>query len=86
MEVKRIIIRRPVSDADKLRALTIVANIDMARFTQLISPDNHSHSLDDILFVTKTIAAMDNASKLFGFSSMTDFADFMKIYGVDALA
>ena len=85
MEVEKVIIRRPVSNADKLRAMTIFANIDMVQFTQLISPDNNNHSLDDILFVTKTITEIDNASKLFGFSSMTDFADFVKIYGVDAL-
>ena len=83
MEVKKVIIRRPVSTTDKVTAMVIISNIDTERFTQLIN--TKSTTPDEVLFVAKTIATFDNAAKLLGFNGLNDMIEFAKIYGADAV-
>lgn len=83
MEVKKIIIRRPVSTTDKVMAMTIIAAVDTERFTQLIN--TKSTTPDEVLFVAKTIATFDNAAKLLGFNGLNDMIEFTKIYGAEAI-
>ena len=84
MEIKKIVIRRPVSTDDRLKGLAIIMSVDMAKFPKSIDAAK-SLPLDKQREAFYTAVKFDSAAKLLGFLSVRDMITFIDMYGPDSL-
>ena len=84
MEIKKIVIRRPVSTDDKLKGLAIIMSIDMTKFPKTIDTIK-SLPFDKQREVFYTAVKIDRAARLLGFLSVQDMTTFIDMYGPDSL-
>lgn len=83
MEVKKVIVRKPVAAKDEVKAMLIFSEVNVGRFTQLINKKNSTP--EEALFVAETVCALNEAAKLLGFQDLNDMIEFTKIYGAEAI-
>ena len=79
MEIKSCITRKPVSDFSRFKGLLILARINMNKIRAIKNPE------DDIPLVLQTIAQIEKAAKLLGFSNFNDMIEFTKMFGPESL-
>lgn len=79
MEIKSVIVRKPVSYLNRIRGLMIFVTLDTKRIRAINKPE------DDIPFVLQTIGQLDKAAKYLGFSNYNDMFEFVKLFGPESL-
>lgn len=79
MEIKRVICKKPVSMKDKFLGLYILMSIDTDKLNKILN--SKEKTTDDTVWLSHTTIEIEKASKLFGFTNIQDFIDFLKIYG-----
>ena len=84
MDIKRVIVRKPVSDANKKAGIKLICSMDVQKIQGMLR--NFSESSDEEkMNYMHIIVALDTAAHLLGFCKFLDLLDFISIYGPDAL-
>lgn len=84
MDVKRVIVRKPVTVADKLKGMEIIRTTDMSKIPGTVR--NFVESSDkEKMNCLHVVVALDTAARLLGFCTLLDLSDFISMYGPDAL-
>ena len=84
MEIKKIVIRRPVSIDDKLKGLAIIMSIDISKFPKTIDAAK-SLPFDKQREAFYMAAKIDSAARILGFLNVRDMITFIDMYGPDSL-
>ena len=84
MEIKKIVIRRPVSIDDKLKGLAIIMSVDVSKFPKTIDAAK-SLPFDKQREAFYMAAKIDSAARLLGFLNVRDMITFIDMYGPDSL-
>lgn len=84
MEIKKIVIRRPVSIDDKLKGLAIIMSIDISKFPKTIDAAK-SLPFDKQREAFYMAAKIDSAARILGFLNARDMATFIDMYGLESL-
>lgn len=79
MEIKSVIIRKPISESDHTLGLLILGTVDTKRMETIKKPE------DDVPFVLQTIWQVDKAAKYLGFSNYNDMIEFVEMFGPESL-
>lgn len=84
MDIKRVIVRKQVSDADKKAGIKLICSMDVQKIQGMLQ--NFAESSDEEkMNCMHIIVALDTAAHLLGFCTLLDLSDFIFIYGPDAL-
>lgn len=84
MNIKRVIVRKPVSDANKKAGIKLICSMDVPKIQGMLQ--NFAESSDEEkMNCMCIIMALDTAAHLLGFCTLIDLLDFISIYGPDAL-
>lgn len=84
MDVKKVIVRKPVSDANKRTGIKLICSTDVQKIQGMLR--NFAESSDEEkMCCMHIIVALDTAAHLLGFCTLLDLLDFISIYGPDAL-
>lgn len=83
MEIKRVICKKPVSMKDKIIGLSILMSIETDKFNKIL--DSKEKTTNDAVWLSHATIKIEKASKLFGFTNVQDFIDFLKIYGPESI-
>lgn len=81
MSIDKVVVRKPVSLADKLAGVSIIMAIDTERLNKM----RPRASLKDTLYCLDIYTKLSKAAKLLGFDSFESMNKFMDMFGVDAL-
>lgn len=81
MEIKNVIVRKPVSVADAAAGLFIIMSLDNERLGKC-SP---RESIHDWAFALGAYIKANQAAKLLGFDSFDSMQTFTEMFGIDAL-
>ena len=84
MEIKKIVIRRPVSIDDKLKGLAIIISVDISKFPKTIDAAK-SLPFDKQREAFYMAAKIDSAARILGFLNVRDMITFIDMYGPDSL-
>lgn len=80
MDIKRVIVRKPVSDADKEAGMSLIRSTDMSKIPDTIR--NFMKATDEEkMQCMHVIVKLDTAAKMLGFQNLLDLSDFLSMYG-----
>lgn len=80
MDIKRVIVRKPVSDADKKAGMNLIRSTDMSKIPDTIR--NFMKATDEEkMQCMHVIVNLDTAAKMLGFQNLLDLSDFLSMYG-----
>lgn len=84
MDIKKVIVRRPVSNASKKAGIKLICSMDVPKI-QGMTQNFAELSDEEKMNCMHVIVALDMAARLLGFCTLIDLLDFISIYGPDAL-
>lgn len=83
MEIKRVICKKQVPMKDKIAGLYILMSIDTDKLNKIL--DSKEKTTNDAVYLSHATIEIEKASKLFGFTNLQDFIDFLNIYGPESI-